>query len=130
MTRLYEWEVATLSDGEPHISPIGVTGDEVRARRHLLEALTSLPDGVPARGHVTLVSKPDGHMVYERFQTFISVERDVNGVIHWLTTPASTVSAFDPVTSHRVSVIDIRGNAFMASNHRAGANDVRNKLDL
>ena len=83
-----------------------------------------------ARGYVTLMSKPDGRMLYERFQTCISVERDVNGVIHWLTTPASTVSVFDPVTSHRVSVIDLRGNAIMTSNHSPGANDGRNKLDL
>ena len=107
MTRLYEWEVATLSDGEPHISPIGVTGDESRARHRLLEALSSLPDGVAARGHVTLMSKPDGRMVYERFQTCMSVERDVNGILHWLNAPTCMASIFDPVPSRRVALVDL-----------------------
>jgi hypothetical protein len=86
MTLLYEWAVARVIEGQSHVSPVGVTDNEYRARRHLLEAFASVPHGLVVQGSVTAVmlARHEYESRYERLETCITAIRDVQGVVHFV----------------------------------------------
>lgn len=82
MILLYEWGVAELSSGHGPRS-VGVTDQEQRATERMLEALTALPPGVPARGWVTVVSYSPSAGPYLRHESPVQASRDAFGAVHW-----------------------------------------------
>lgn len=83
LTRLYEWGVAADVQGRPRLLPAGVTNHAPQARVLLLEALSAVPEGVPATGWVTEVDVVQNG--FDRQQTSILVMRDASGAMSWLT---------------------------------------------
>ncbi len=47
----------------------------------MLEALGEVPDGVPARGWVTVVRYVPGLNIYDRYHTPVRAERDSGGAV-------------------------------------------------
>ena len=84
MRRLFDWGVATGQGGQRRLSPVGITDEEPRARARMLEALGEVPDGVPARGWVTVVRYVPGLNTYDRYHTPVRAERDPGGVVRML----------------------------------------------
>jgi len=54
--RLYEWGVAADVRGGRRVAPVGVTDQEQRAQDRMLDALRAVPEGITARGWVTVMS--------------------------------------------------------------------------
>jgi hypothetical protein len=84
--RLYEWGIAEV-DSAHESRTVGVTDQEDRARDRVLEALTELPDGIAARGWVTVVyytSANNGS--YLRHWSPVQASRDASGLVQWTTT--------------------------------------------
>jgi len=79
--RLFEWGVATERGGQRTLSPVGITDAEPLARARMLEALGEVPDGVPARGWVTVVRYVPGLNIYDRYHTPVRAERDPGGAV-------------------------------------------------
>lgn len=87
MRRLFEWGVATGQGGECRLSPVGITDEKPRARARMLEALGEVPDGISARGWVTVVRYTPGLPglnSYDRYHTPIRAERDPGGAVRML----------------------------------------------
>ena len=82
--RLFEWGVATEVGGRPMLSPVGITDAEPKARARMLEALSKVPAGVPARGWVTVVRYVSGLNTYDRYHTPVRAERDPGGGVRML----------------------------------------------
>ena len=84
MRRLFEWGVATGQGAECRLSPVGITDEKPRARARMLEALGQVPDGIPARGLVTVMQYVPGLNSYDRYHTPIRAERDPGGAVRML----------------------------------------------
>jgi hypothetical protein len=78
---MYEWAVAAGTGAEARVSPVGVTDKETRARAQMLEALHAAPDGIPARGWVTVMNFVSLINGYDRYHTPVRAERDSGGVV-------------------------------------------------
>jgi hypothetical protein len=82
--RLYEWGVTSGPGNGPRRSPVGVTTTKTIARTRMVDALLSVPDGVVARGWVTVMGYVPSCNGYERYHTPVRAERDPAGSLHWM----------------------------------------------
>jgi hypothetical protein len=108
MRRLYEWEVRL---GSRHrLSSCGVTDAPLRARRHMLDAISTAPADDVAHGSVTVMELALPHDYYDYFQTLVLVERDPHGTMRWLVPhPVAKILTYTDLSGRLRTAIDLRG---------------------
>jgi DNA-binding XRE family transcriptional regulator len=82
--QMFEWAVSIGTDGQPALSPVGVTDAAPRAQSRMLEALSDAPDGVLVYGWVTALAYGLDRLTYDRLDTLMRVRRDEYGNVQWL----------------------------------------------
>lgn len=82
--QLYEWAVATGPESMTKRSPVGVTRQQTIARARMVDALLAVPQGVAARGWITVLGYVPSRNCYQRFDTPVRAERDPDGALRWV----------------------------------------------
>jgi hypothetical protein len=105
--RLYEWEVRA---GSRHrLTSCGVTDAPLRARLHMLNALSTAPASEVARGSVTVIEMATGCDHYDYFQPLFAAERDPQGMVRWqIPYLAPRLLAYTDATGRLCTAIDLR----------------------
>jgi DNA-binding XRE family transcriptional regulator len=89
--QLFEWGMTSKA---PRISAgtrsVGITDAAHQARSRMLEALSTVPAGLLARGWITAVALGADRLTYDRLDTIALVVREKNGQLRW------QASGFDP----------------------------------